>query len=461
MSDETTNTPDVEESASAEQDTLPANKVAIEDAGPSTKKITIEIDRARIDAKFDSIFGDLRRNAQVPGFRVGHAPRRLLEKRFGKEAAEDVRNGLVAEALGKVAEDSDLRILGEPDLKLDDIELPDEGNLVFSVEVEVSPEFDLPDYKGIKVDEPSIEVTEERAAETTRNILSARGTLAPTDEPAAAGDQVVADVAMAGEGIEEKRENVEYQVAPAAFSGVPLEDLGEKLTGAKAGSTVQVKATVPQGHANEDWRGKEVAVTFDVKEVKRLEVPELTDELAKEFGMESAEAFGGFIKERLGAQLETERRQSMRQQVVTHLLEKTKIDLPEGLAARQAARVLQRRYIDLLYRGVPREQIDQNLELLQARASEEAADELRLSFILDRIAEAEKITVEEGEVNARIAEMAMRQGRRPERLRSEMSGEGSLGELENRIREQKTLDRLLELAEIAPQAPAPASDESK
>ncbi len=448
MPDETTNTPDVDETPDAQADTLPANTVTIEDAGPAAKKITIEIDRARIDAKFDEIFGDLRHSAQVPGFRVGHAPRRLLEKRFGKEAAEDVRNQLVADALGKVDEDSDLRIIGEPDIKLDEIELPDEGNLVFSVQVEVAPEFDLPDYKGIPVTEPSVEVTDERVAETTRNILSARGTLKPTDEPAAADDQVVADVTLTGEGIDETDENVEYQVAPAAFRGVPLEDLGEKLTGAKAGSTVTLTATVPEGHENEDWRGKEVTVTFDVKDVKRLEVPELTDELAREFGMDSAEQFGEFVTERLAAQLESERQQSMRRQVSQYLLDHATFDLPEGLAARQTARVLQRRYVDLLYRGVPREQIDQNLELLEARAGEEAAGELKLAFILDRIAQAEDVSVDDAEVNARIAEMAVRQGRRPERLRSEMTNEGSLGELETRIREQKAIDKLLEMAEI-------------
>ncbi|MFW6153770.1 MAG: trigger factor [Planctomycetota bacterium] len=452
MPDDTTNTPDTEETPDTEQDNLPANNVTIEDAGPALKKITIEIDRARIDAKFDEIFGDLRQNAQVPGFRVGHAPRRLLEKRFGKEAAEDVRNNLVADALGKVADDEDLNVLGEPDIKLDEIELPEEGNLVFSMEVEVAPEFDLPDYKGIHVTDPSVEVTDERVAETTRNILSSRGTLAPTDEPAAEGDQVVADVTLTGEGIEEKQENVEYQVAPAAFMGVPLEDLGGKLTGATAGSTVELTATVPEGHENEDWRGKAVTATFEVKEVKRLEVPELTDELAKEFGMDSAEQFGEFVKERLAVQLDNERQQSMRQQVTQYLLGNTDIELPEGVAARHAQRVLQRRYVDLLYRGVPREQIDQNLELLQARASEEAAEELKLSFILDRIAEAEDIAVDDGEVNARIAEMAMRQGRRPERLRSEMANEGSLGELETRIREQKALDKLLDMAEITPEA---------
>jgi len=463
MSDETTNAPEAAEDQDLsprepQDDGLPANQVTVEDAGPSQKKVTIEIDRARIDAKFDEIFGELRTTAQVPGFRIGRAPRRLLEKRFGKEADEDVRNSLVAAALREAVESEDLKILGEPDLKLDEIQLPDSGNLVFSVEVEVTPEFDLPDYKKIPVTEPSIEVTDARLAETTRNILASRGALAPTDEPAMEGDQVIADVKVTGEGVDESRDNAEYLVSPGAVLGVPLEDLGDKLTGATAGKTVELSATVPDSHENEDWRGAEVTVTFDVKEVKRLEVPELTDELAGEFGLDSADAFRELVSQRLEAELTAERRQSMRRQVCQYLLDNTKLELPEGVATRQTARVLQRRYVDLLYRGVPREQIDQNLELLEAHASEQAAEQLRLTFILHQVAEAEEVTVDEGEVNARIAEMAVRRGRRPERLRNEMANEGTLGEVEVQIREQKAIDKLLDMAEITAEKPAAAAE---
>ncbi len=442
----------------ATEDGLPANTVTIEDAGASAKKITIEISRERIDAKFDEIFGELRTSAQVPGFRIGRAPRRLLEKRFGKEAGEDVRNGLVSAALGEAVEENELQIIGEPDIKLDEIELPDTGPLTFSLEVEVAPEFDMPEYENIPVAEASIEVTDDRIAATTKDILSSRGVLAPTEEPAAEGDHIIADVKITGEGIDESRDNAEFLVAPGATTGIPMEDLAAKLTGSAAGKTVTLEATVPDTHETEDWRGKAVTIAMEIKEVKRLEVPEMSDELAAEFGMDNAEAFIEFVKERLGSQLQTERQESMRQQIAKYLLDNAAIDLPEGLAARQTARVLQRRYVDLLYRGVPREQIDQNLEMLKAQAGSQATDELKLGFILDKVAEAEDISVEEGEVNSRIAEMASRSGRRPERLRSEMTNQGTLGEVEVQIREQKAIDKLLEMADVKPAEPAKAED---
>ena len=430
-------------------DSLPANKVTIEDIGEAKKKVTIEIDRKRIDAKFDEIFGELRTSALVPGFRTGHAPRRLLEKRFGKEAGQDVRNSLVGESMGTAAEQHKLDVLGEPDIKLDDIELPDTGNLTFSVEVEVKPDFDLPDYKGIDVVEPSTEVTDERIENVTRNILARRGTLAPTADPAVANDLVVADVRVSGEGIDETHENMEFRVAAGAVDGIPLEELGEKLAGVKAGASVAIEATVPAGHQNEDWRDKKVTVTFDAKEVKRLEVPELTDALTAELGFDDVAQFTEHVKSRLAVQLAQEQQQTMRDQVGRYLLEKVDIDVPKGVAARQTARILQRRYVDLLYRGVPREEIDQNLELLEAQATDQATTDLKLAFILEKIATAEDVSVSEGEVNSRIAEMAGRQGRRPERLRSEMAGQGTLEQVEVQLLEQKTVDKLLEMANVA------------
>lgn len=449
MADEATSQ---EQNDQTPADALPESQVTIDDLEHSRKKITIEVDRRRIDAKAEEIFGELKNTAPVPGFRVGHAPRRLLEKRFGKEVSEDVRNAVVGEALGKIVDREDLDVLGEPELDLDSIELPAEGNLVFSFEVEIKPQFELPDYDGIAVEEPSAEVTDEHLHKATKAMLSHRGTLAPIDGPAEMEDEIVADLTITGEGIDEKRENMEMVVAPGAPAGIPLEDLGEKLTGAKVGDTVEFESKVPDAHEKEEWRDKDVKVTLEIKEVKRLEVPEITDELAGEYGMDSADAMREAIQSSLANRLEAERQDAMRQQVCEYLLNNTEMDLPEGATRRQTAQILRRRYVDLLYRGVPREMIEQNLELLEARAGEQAAGELKLSFILEKIAEAEGVSVDEGEVNMRIAQMAMQQGRRPERLRSEMSADGSLEAVSSQIREQKTIDKLLEKANVTPKA---------
>ena len=284
---------------------LPPNKVTIEDMAEAKKKVTVEIDRERIDAKFAEMFGELHQSALVPGFRKGHAPRRLLEKRFGKEVGQDVRNAVVSEALMAAIEEHKLEIIGEPDLDLEKIELPPTGNLTFSVDVEVRPQFTLPDYKGIAVTAPQTQATEEQVQEMVKALLASRGTLETVAGAAEKNDLITADITLTIDGHQEhSHQDQKLRVAPAALEGVPLEQLGDQLTGATAGQTVQVQAPVPQGHPTEAWRGKTAVFDIQVKQVQRLRVPELTDELAKESGLDSAEQFRQLVRQQLQERLE-------------------------------------------------------------------------------------------------------------------------------------------------------------
>jgi trigger factor len=168
-----------------------------------------------------------------------------------------------------------------------------------------------------------------------------------------------------------------------------------------------------------------------------------------------------YIAQRAEVQVAQERLKARREQVSNYLLEHTTMDLPEETSRRQTAAVLRRHYVNLLQQGVPRDQIDQNLELLASQAERVAQRDLKLGFILEKIAKALDITVEEGEVNSWIAYIASQQGRRPERLRQEMEHGGSLGEVEVQLREQKTLDKLLEMAEEKPAGTAGAEAAAK
>ncbi len=439
--------------AESPPDGLPENAVTVAEAGTLRKKVTVEISRARIDAKFDEMFGDLRRTAQVPGFRVGRAPRRLIEKRFGKEVAEDVRNGLVGEAIGQALEKADFKTLGQPDVELDQIELPDEGNMPFSFEVEVAPEFELPEYDRIEVRRPTLEITAERVEQAMRDGLRSSGRLKPTDSGAEEGDTVVADVSVTGEGIEHTEANAEFRVAAGAFEGIPVEDLPEALAGRKRGQRAEVQTTVPAGHPNRDWREKAVTIRIDVQEVKRLELPELDEEYAKRAGFTSLQQLRESVGARLAGQVAAEQRRLMGEQVCRHLLEHTRLEVPEQAGKRHADRLLARRVVDLMMRGVGREEIEKSMGQLEAAASQQAAQELKLSLILDKLAEAENVQVDDGEVNARIAEIAGQQNRRPERLRHEMRTDGTLETLYAAVREEKVIDKVLASATITDMAP--------
>jgi trigger factor len=438
---------DAQPTDAAEQ--LPDNVVDVQDAGTLKKKVSITISRQRIDAKLGEMYGELSNTAQVPGFRVGHAPRRLIEKRFGKEVSQDVRNSLVGEAIGQAIEKAALKTIGEPDLKLDEIALPDKGELTFAFEVEVMPEFELPSVEGVAIRKPKIEIGDDRVDKQLDQWAQMRATYEPADDAANDGDIVVADTKVTPEGQGEVTGSaVTLRVAAGQVEGIPLVDLGKSLAGKKAGESASLTVTVPDAHPNEAWRGKQAAIEIKVNEVRHRKLPQINDEFAQGMGFDNMAALREAVRARMTAGIESEAKGVMRSQAEQYLLDNTKLDVPPNAAARHTAELLSRRYVDLLYQGVPRERIDEHLTELQAAAAEQAQRDMKLRFILARIIEKQDINTDDSEVNSRIAAMARQYDRRPERLRQELESEGRLEEVAISIREEKALDFVLSKAQV-------------
>ncbi len=440
---------------------LPENKVDVADAGTLKKKVTVTVPRAKIDAKMDEMYGELSHSAQIPGFRIGRAPRRLIEKRFGKDVSADVRNSLIGESIGDAIEKSELNTLGEPDLDLEKIEMPDTGDMSFDFEVEVSPEFDMPECKGIKVEKEKAVVDDARVDEQLEQWRTMQATFEATEDAAAESDVIVANAKLSGDGIDVGRNELTLRVAPGQIEGIPLVELGNTLSGKKAGDAAEVSIKVPDTHPNEDWRGKDVKIALEITQVRQRKLPELDDTFASAIGMGSMEELRKQVAGSLEARIEAETQRAMRDQICKYLIDNTKFDLPEGVVKRHTAQVLQRRYMDLMQRGMPRETIDENLTKLQAAATEQATADLKLSFILAKVAQAEKIEVTGEEMNSRIASMAQQYQRRPERLRQELESDGSISQLETMIQEEKSLDKLLEdakITEVEPKKAEPAAE---
>ncbi len=422
--------------------------VEVSDAGKLKKKITVTIPREQIDAKTNEMFGELSSTAQIPGFRVGRAPRRLIEKRFGKEINDDVRNAILGESIGQAIEQAELNTLGEPDIDLDAIELPETGDLSFDFEVEVKPDFKLPKLEGIKIEKRLLEIDDSRVDQMLETWQQGQAKYEPAEKAAEAGDMVTAGATITGDGIEENRPGLQLRVAAGQIEGIPLVELADALTGKKAGDTAEVTVTIPEAHPNEDWQNKEVKIAIEISQVSQRVLPELNAEFAQQHGYETVEELREQIRLNLVSRVDTDVQRDMRDQISQYLIDNTKFDLPEGMVTRHTGSIVQRRYVDLLYRGVPREQIDENITELQAAASEMAEREMQLLFVMDKVAEDQELEVTGEEVNSRIAEMAHANNRRPERLRQELAANGTLGQVHQAILEEKALDRLLEKAEI-------------
>ena len=444
--------------------------IQVSESGPWKKKISIEVPRKEIDKELDSQYGELRWKAEVPGFRKGRAPRRLIEKRFGKDMSEQTKLRLMAQAFEQIEEEHDFEVLGEVDFDPEKLELPDEGDFNWEYEVEVKPEFEMPNLEGVKIEKPLFEVTTERVDEALEELQKRNGHQEEiTEGPAQDDDLVRAAVVMKVEGVdeEERDENDMIRVGPAVVMGVYIEDMAATLKGARIGELKKCQAEITDTHVKEEYRGKKADFSLEVKGITRLIAAELNEDFFLKIGVSDESELRQRIEEGLEQQAENEIRRMMAQQVYKYLDEKVKFELPTGVAARHADRFLARRYYELLKRGMAREMIDENLEKLQASSSEEANQQLKMSFIMETVADKLEIEVSEAELNGVVAQIAAQYGRRPERLREELAREGRLETLQNQIRDERAVDKILEMAEVvdapvkAPEAEPEAAPEEK
>ena len=445
------------ETTTPETEARPEQNVTVEDAGPALKRLNVEIPEDRIKAKIEESFGSLRDDAVLPGFRRGRAPRRLLEKRFSESIRNDVKGQLLSESYTQALEDHDLDVIGEPDVKdIEKLELPESGAMSYTVEVEVTPEFELPAFDGLKVEIEEKTVADDDVTKEIEQLRERNGSMTVVEDATIAeGDYVEADVQVrVGENAGDDAEvaftqsgvytlvHGEDKGFKGHVAGILIEDLGKRLTGKKPGDSEMISMTGPEGHENEQIKGQPITVVLKLSKVHRLKPAEVSD-LLPQFGMENEDELKERVRTMLEQRAEQETAAAAHKQITEQLVDQTSLELPEGLKGRQIERTLQRERMQLLYQGTDAEEIEAKLAETRQKGEDAAVRQLKTFFVLDKAAKQLEIEVTENEINGRIAMMAMQQQRRPEKLRSEMRNRGELEQLYLSIREQKTLDAVL------------------
>lgn len=433
--------------------------VKVESIGPARKLLHIEVPSDRINEAFEANYSKLRTDATVPGFRQGRAPRRLLEKRFGRSVRDDVRGQIISESYAQAIEDENLRVLGEPEVKdLEQIELPEDGALSFEVELEVAPDVELPLLEGLDIEKTVVAVSDEDIETELGRFQQRFGTMATVADAKVQGEDFVEVDARINADDEEKAEIAHHESAfvmvpgkeqegKGHVAGIVVDDLGKQLRGKKINDELVICTTGPSGHEDEKIRSQPIRIQLLIKAVKRME-PAPVETVASQFGVESPDDVRSQLLQMLEERAGREQQRLMHEQISDYLLGKVDLDLPEGMTGRQAQRTLQREAMELAYRGVPQQEIDQQIAERRADTEEKARRHLKLFFIIDAAAEQLEVDVTEAEINGRIAMMAMHQGRRPEKLRQHLQRSGELEFLVLQIREQKTLEAILEKAKV-------------
>ncbi len=457
------------------------NIVTVEDAGPCKKKVAIEIPEESIKEAIDEQYKELSREAVLPGFRKGRAPRRLLEKRFGKETNEQIKLKLLAEASEAAIKDKELDILGDPDIDFEKVELPAAGAMKFEFEAEVRPEFELPKLEKIPVKRDKLAVTEEQIDREIEQLRRWSGVWTPREGgQVELDDQIIADVLLRPELTEEEKtkqaeaaekaekgeepeegqtleaetklDNTEVYVRASGFVGaVPVEKLDELLAGAKVADIKTTTVEVPKTYFREEYRGRKVDVSIEIKEIKYLKPAEINEQFLQRYDVESEADLRERVRDNLQERQEDRVRNDMSEQIYQYLLGNTSFDLPLDIVARQAGTILQRQYINLLQRGLSRQQIEEQMEQLRAGSEEQAKEQLKTFFIMDKVADKLEIEVTEEEINGHIAQIAIQRGQRPEKMKEQMERDGSLAQFRMDVRQNKCINKLLETADITEQ----------
>jgi trigger factor len=421
--------------------------VQITDVGPCKKHLKVTIPRSDIDRQFDESLGTMSREASVPGFRPGHAPRQLVQKRFRKQVSEQVKSALMMACLEQLDDEYELNPITQPNIDIAAIELPDDGPMRFEVDLEVRPDFPLPDYKNLTIDRPVKTITDADVDAQLKAFLERYAQMVPKLEGGAeVGDFITADLTFQREGNTlNKASETQFRLLPELrFQDGTVPNVGEALRGVKPGETREAEANIGSGCADPRLRGQTVQVKFDVHDLKQLRLPEVNHAFLHSIGFDSQAELRDALREILERRLRTQQRQAMRRQITDQLLKTTPFDLPGDLVKRQEKATLRRLIMTMKQEGLSENDIRAREAEIRTNARESTLRGLKEFFLLSKIAEAEKIEITPEDLEQEIEAIASRTDESPRRVRARIEKEGLADAIASDVLERQTIDRILE-----------------
>ncbi len=422
--------------------------IEIEEIGPCKKLLKVEVPKEKIEAEWQKQLGEVSKMANLPGFRKGKAPRKLLERKFSDRIMDDVKRAVVSDSYQQAVEENKLSPIGDPDVG--DIDLKLGEPLEFEITLEVLPAFELGEYKGMQLKSRSASVTDADVDKALETLCRQKAQLAVVKSGKVKdGDSIICDceVSVSGEAVWTDEE-LEVMVSGQQVADIDVPGLKDDLVGAKSGDKVSIDVELGDRFSVEQHRNKSAKMEISIKEIKRPERPKIDDELAKQFGYDSL----GELKEFMSKRLEMEKKRmvegEMQEQISSKLIEMADFDLPEDMIKHHTNERLYKYRLDLLNKGTQQEEIEKNMEDLRNASEESVVRDFKMSMVLERIAEKERIFVTEDDVNRRISEMAGMYGLGPSDMKKQLEKMNSMSNLRHQLREGKTLNLLMKEAEV-------------
>ena len=427
--------------------------ITVENLAPCKKLLRVEVDAKAVDETFDTVTKDFQKQASLPGFRPGKAPRAMVLKKYEPDIKDEVKRKLIGDSYRKALDEKKIAVIGYPDIE--EIQFGRGQALQFAATIETSPEFQLPEYKGLPAKREAKSVT---AADVDRAIeLLAKqhvkfetvaralrlGDVAVVNYTGTCDGKPITDTAPTAKGLTGQKN---FWVDAASDSFIP--GFADQLIGAKAGDKRTVNVDFPADFVTRQLAGKKGVYEVEVVEVKEKSLPPIDDAFAKKYDAENLPKLREGVQRDLENELKYSQARTVRGQIIHALLTATNFDLPETAVAHETRNVVYDIVRENNQRGVARDLIEKQKDEIYSAAAQSAKERVKLSFLIQRIAEKESIQVSQDEVLKRAQSLAMAYQIPLEKFLKDLQKRNGVVELYDQIAHEKVLAFLEQNAKI-------------
>ncbi|MDT0446777.1 trigger factor [Streptomyces johnsoniae] len=419
-------------------------KSAVETLNPTRVRLTVEVPFEELKPSLDAAYRKINQQVQVPGFRKGKIPARIIDQRFGRGAVlEEAVNEALPKFYSEAITEGEISPLGQPEVDI--TELKDNELLTFTAEVDIRPEIEIPDYSGIEVTVDAVEVSDEDIDSAVERLRERFASSTVVERAAAEGDEVKIDLEARVDG-EVLEDGVASGVSYTIGSGQMLDGLDEAVTGLEAGGTATFTSELKGGSR----AGSEAEVSVKVESVSSRELPELDDEfaqLASEF--DTLEELREDSRKRLADEKKYQQATEAQEKVLDALLELVEVPIPQKLLADEVeTRKHNLEHHQLGQLGMDLDAYlalqEKSLEEFEAELKEQAEKGIRTQFVLDEVAKQEKLSVSQEELTEHLMRRAQSSGMGPDQFAKAVVEGGQVQMLVGEVRRGKALAAVVE-----------------
>lgn len=425
-------------------------QVQVAETGPCSRTLTITVPPTLVNEHLDEMFESARKQIQIKGFRPGKVPRDLIQKRFGPSILAEAKEQMLNRFFGEACRSKELTPVGRIAIDdLDKLEVKADSALQFVAKIDVRPVFELGNCKAIPVEPFEAEANEADIDNALKEIAHQKRAIGKTDEAAADGDFVKADLTFVDEQGNPVHERKGVQLnTRVAIHGCDEAAYTAAVVGATAGKTVEIPLVFPDTFEKQAVRGKPGTARLAVHEVLRVAPPPIDDELAKGLEFENLAALRADLAARISQEKQRLGKSRQEEQCLQYLVANNPLPVPPSLVEEQQRASLASFQKRLEEAGTGEEEIQKKLEESRTEAHQDAERRVRLFFLIEAVAQKQKLFVTENDIEAELRAIAQANNATEAQVREHLEQNKQFGELRLALLERKVREFLRDNAKI-------------